>query len=292
MNDNGGCFINTFLILGLLALILTVTYRAAFYSKPEEVSDGNITGGEINNNREIAIAMNRVRFVMKYVEGGTFQMGSADNDAFSDEYPQHSVTLNSFYMGETEVTQELWNAVMGTTIVQQRNKADSSGPLRGVGSNYPMYYVNWYECQEFVQTLNHLSGRHFRLPTEAEWEYAAKGGNRGKGYKFAGSGSLGESAWYSFNSDSTTHPVKSKIPNELGLYDMSGNVWEWCSDRYGSNYYSNSPLDNPQGDNGGRNNVVRGGSWYSKPSYCRLTKRHSLYPYHRNTCYGIRLVMD
>ena len=243
------------------------------------------------SNEDLRFTVNGVSFVMKPVQGGTFNMGSADYDAESDESPVHSVSITSFYMGETEVTQALWQAVMGTNLDQQRNKKGLSEPLRGVGDNYPMYYVNWDECQEFIKKLNQLTGKNFRLPTEAEWEYAARGGNIGTGRKYAGSDFLSDVAWFADNSFTSTHPIKSKGPNELGIYDMSGNVWEWCSDRYSSSYYYTSPYANPQGESSGTTRVLRGGSWYSPLASCRVTKRHKLVSYYRDTCYGFRLVL-
>ena len=259
-----------------------------FLTRPKHSSTPVI---EAQLTKDISIQIGGLSVVMKPIQGGTFQMGSTDYEAESDECPVHSVTVSSFYMCETEVTQALWEAVMQTSVSQQRDRYMSKGPLRGIGANYPMYYVSRYECQDFIQKLNNLTGKQFRLPTEAEWEFAARGGNQGSTYKYAGSSSLDNAAWYSYNSSESSHPVKSKSPNSLGLYDMSGNVWEWCSDGYDSNYYSYSPSNNPQ-CGGGQYSVVRGGSWYSQASFCRVSKRHKLKPEQRDSCYGFRLVME
>ena len=239
--------------------------------KSEEPLEEVVEASSTISTDDLTITANGVSFVMKPVEGGTFQMGSDDSEADSDEKPVHSVTVSTFYMGETEVTQALWNAVMGTTVSQQRDKADKSWPLRGEGDNYPMYYISWNECQEFIRKLNSLTGRSFRLPTEAEWEYAARGGNQSNGYKYAGSNNIGSVAWYDDNSGSKTHAVKGKSPNELGLYDMSGNVWEWCSDWKGS--YSSGSQTNPKGPSSGSGRVLRGGSWNNGARICRVSDR-------------------
>ena len=144
-----------------------------------------------------------------------------DSEAYGDESPVHSVTLSSYYMGETEVTQALWKAVMG------------NNPSRFKGDNLPVENVSWNDCQEFIRKLKQKTGKNFRLPTEAEWEYAARGGKKSNGYKYSGSNNIGSVAWYDDNSSNQIHAVKGKRLNELGLYDMSGNVWEWCSDWYG-----------------------------------------------------------
>ncbi len=229
-----------------------------------------------------------VSFRMVRVDGGTFQMGSNDSDADSDEKPVHQVTLSDYYIGETEVTQALWEAVMGSTVRQQRDKVNTSWSMRGEGPNYPMYFVSWEECQEFVEKLNAQTGRTFRLPTEAEWEYAARGGNKPKGYKYSGSDDIGSVAWYDGNSGNTTHEVKKKQANELGLYDMSGNVWEWCQDRKGD--YSNSAQTNPIGPSSGSNRVYRGGSWYSGARTCRSSYRNYDSPSIRGSL-GFRLAL-
>ena len=226
------------------------------------------------------------------MEGGTFTMGATSeqgSDADSDEKPAHQVALSSYYIGETEVTQALWQAVMGSTVDQQRDKANKEWTLRGVGTNYPMYYISWDECQEFVRKLNSLTGQAFRLPSEAEWEYAARGGNKSQGYKYSGSNTLGNVAWYTDNSGSETHPVKTKSPNELGIYDMSGNVWEWCQDWYGS--YSSSSQTNPTGASSGSNRVNRGGCWTYTAAGCRVARRYGNSPSNRGYGLGFRLAL-
>lgn len=235
---------------------------------------------------------NGVSFMMIRVDGGTFTMGATSeqgSDADSDEKPTHRVTLSGYYIGETEVTQALWEAVMGTSVSDQRDKANKGWSLRGVGSNYPMYYISWDECQEFIRKLNVLTGKSFRLPTEAEWEYAARGGNQSQGYKYSGSNTLGDVAWYDDNSGDETHPVKTKSSNELGVYDMSGNVWEWCADWYGS--YNSSAQTNPTGAASGSFRVFRGGSWSSDAGLCRVTLRSWSAPGSRGGNLGLRLAL-
>ena len=223
---------------------------------------------------------NGVSFTMVYVQGGTFTMGATseqDGDADDWEKPAHSVTLSSYYMGETEVTQELWQAVMG------------SNPSYFKGSNLPVEQVSWEDCQTFVERLNSLTGQQFHLPTEAQWEYAARGGTKSRGYKYSGSHSIDYVGWYTDNSSSKTHPVKSKQPNELGLYDMSGNVWEWCSDWYGS--YSGGSQTNPTGASSGIYRVSRGGSWNSSARDCRVSSRGRGTPSGRRYFLGLRLAL-
>ena len=234
---------------------------------PEETGSGEFT-------------VNGVTFTMLPVEGGTFTMGATSeqgSDAYSDESPTHQVTVSSFYIGKYEVTQELWAAVMG------------SNPSNFSGTNLPVETVSWDDIQTFISKLNELTGRTFRLPTEAEWEYAARGGNKSKGYKYSGSNTIGDVAWYSGNSSSKTHEVGTKAPNELGLYDMSGNVWEWCSDWFGS--YSSSSQTDPTGPSSGSNRVLRGGSWFNNAGYCRVSYRHNYTPSYRYYLYGFRLVL-
>ena len=175
---------------------------------------------------------------MVLVEGGTYMMGNPNGD-WDDEYAEdvpHEVTLSSFYICKYEVTEALWTAVMGSN--------PSKYPS---GDNYPVEQVNWYDCQDFVEKLSELTGRHFRLPTEAEWEYAARGGQRSRGYRYSGSYNLDEIGWHVGNTHRNKKEVGTKKPNELGLYDMTGNVNEWCQDKFGNDYYRHSPTTNPQG---------------------------------------------
>lgn len=223
--------------------------------------------------------VNGVSFNMIAVKGGTFTMGATaeqGSDAYYDENPAHQVTLTGYCIGETEVTQELWQAVMGS------NPSYFTGNLQR-----PVEYVSWNDCQEFIKKLNQLTGKTFRLPTEAEWEYAARGGSQSLGYKYAGSNTIGDVAWYTSNSSSTTHPVKQKQANELGLYDMSGNVWEWCQDWYDS--YSSSSQTNPAGPSSGSYRVLRGGGWDYDATNCRVSDRIYGSPSGRDYYGGLRL---
>lgn len=208
------------------------------------------------------ITVKRVSFNMIHVTGGTFMMGALPNDANAndDEKPAHAVTLSNFFIGETEVTQELWETVMDF------NPSDFTNQ-----DQLPVECVSWNFCQEFIRKLNLLTGMRFRLPTEAEWEFAARGGNESLGYKYSGSNEIGDVAWYDGNSNSTTHPVKQKQANELGIYDMCGNVSEWCSDRYGD--YSSSSQTDPTGSSFGTGRINRGGSWIDLSNDCRSSSR-------------------
>ena len=221
--------------------------------------------------------VNGVQFTMVAVEGGTFTMGATSeqgSDAEEDEKPAHKVTLSDYYIGQTEVTQALWEAVMG------------GNPSRRVGDNLPVEQVSWNDCQEFIRKLNQLTGRQFRLPTEAEWEYAARGGRKSQGYKYAGGNNLNSVAWFYVNGY-YTQPVGTKQANELGIYDMSGNVWEWCSDWYGD--YQLSSQSDPQGPSSGSNRVNRGGGYYNGARYCRVSNRDSDAPDYRGYNLGLRL---
>ena len=234
-----------------------------------------------------------VTFTMVAVEGGTFMMGATSeqgSDAHYGEKPVHQVTLSSYYIGQTEVTQALWKAVMGTTISEQRDKVGTSWSLYGEGDNFPMYYISWDDCQTFVSKLNQLTGKRFRLPTEAEWEYACRGGKKSRGYKYSGSNTIDDVAWYTSNSKRKTHPVATKSPNELGIYDMSGNVYEWCQDWYGS--YSSAAQTNPTGASSGSVRVHRGGGWFNYAKFCRSSDRNGYLPDYRSSNLGLRLVLS
>ena len=232
-----------------------------------------------NGNKTFTV--NGVSFTMVYVQSGNFTMGGTSeqgSDAESDEKPTQSVTLSNYYIGETEVTQGLWEAVMG------------SNPSYYTGdSRRPVENVSWEDCQTFINELNSLSGERFHLPTEAQWEYAARGGSKSHGYKYSGSNSLGNVAWYYDNSANSTHPVKTKSPNELGIYDMSGNVWEWCQDWYGS--YSSGSQTNSTDATNGPDRVRRGGSWINAAGDCRVSNRFNCTPSIRGINLGLRLAL-
>ena len=224
--------------------------------------------------------VNGVSFDMIAVEGGTFTMGATEeqgSDAWSYEKPTHQVTLSSYYIGKTEVTQKLWQAVMG------------SNPSKFTGTNLPVEKVSWDDCKTFIAKLNALTGKNFRFPTEAEWEFAARGGNKSRGYKYCGSNILSDVAWYVDNSDKKTHPVAAKTPNELGIYDMSGNVFEWCNDWYGS--YTSASQTNPTGPGSGSLRVYRGGSWSNLAWGCRVSCRCRNTPSYRYNDLGLRLAL-
>ena len=222
---------------------------------------------------------------MKLVEAGTFQMGSTTGD--SDEAPVHSVTISKdYYMGETEVTQALWEAVTGYSPTSDGYSWSSKD---GLGDNYPAYYISYEDVQSFITELNSLTGENFRMPTEAEWEFAARGGNKSKGYKYCGSNTIGDVAWYSKNTRSKTNAVKTKAANELGIYDMSGNVWEWCSDWYGK--YDSRAQTDPTGPTIGDRRVNRGGGWSYGAGACRCDNRVGSTPSYRDYCLGVRLAL-
>ena len=226
------------------------------------------------------LRVGNVAYNMKRVEGGTFTMGATAemSEPDSDEKPTHQVTLSSYAIGETEVTQALWQAVMG------------NNPSYFKGDDLPVADVSWDDCQTFINKLNTLTGQRFRLPTEAEWEFAARGGNRSHHTKYSGSSSLDEVAWYEDNSGSKTHPVKTKRANELGIYDMAGNVWEWCQDWYGS--YSRRSQSNPTGPGSGSDRVSRGGSWSFTARYCCSSYRNGSTPDYRSSGLGLRLALS
>ena len=217
------------------------------------------------------------------VRAGSFTMGatSEQENPWDDEKPAHRVTLTSdYWMGATEVTQALWKAVMG------------SNPSEFIGDERPVESVSWDDCQAFIEKLNRITGKRFRLPTEAEWEYAARGGGSSRGYQYAGGSNVGNVAWYYGNAGGETHPVGQLRANELGLYDMSGNVWEWCQDWYGKDYYSSGSQTNPTGPSSGSYRVLRGGSWLNFARCCRSSNRGSCTPDNRNSYDGFRLVLS
>ena len=282
------------MLLFPIIIVAVMTTIGVIISKNNNEGENTEIFTEIKyENNTITIPGTDISYKMVFVEGGAFQMGSNDSEAEADEKPVHSVTLSDYYIGETEVTQGLWEAVMGTNIDQQRKKSPNSDiGLVGLGSDYAMYYVSWNDCQEFIEKLNQLTGKSFRLPTEAEWEYAARGGNKSRGYKYSGSNSIGDVAWYVDNSTSMTHPVGTKLPNELGIYDMSGNVYEWCGDKWSYSYYSSSPSLNPTGPiTKDRRYVYRGGCRIHEARRCHVATRNCDSPGSRYTTIGFRLAL-
>jgi formylglycine-generating enzyme len=236
---------------------------------------------------------NPFSFTMRHVEGGTFDMGSDDTDAYGYEKPIHSVSVAEFKMCEYPVTQVLWAIVMHDT--------DMPNPSNFKGENYPVRRVSWDDITNiFLPKLNDMTkdlrpkGSFYRLPTEVEWEFAAKGGKDWSNtpFKYAGSNKLNEVGWHGGNSHSETKPVGLKTPNFLGLYDMSGNVYEWCQDKWHSNYYG-APNDGTAwlGEKEGTIRVLRGGDWYGHAVLCRSTARNGCTPVPSSNM-GFRLVLD
>ena len=226
----------------------------------EEATPAKVTTYEVNG----------VSFDMVEVEGGNYLMGD-DNSSEADEKPAHKETIATFQIGKTEVTQELWQAVMGT------NPSEFTGE-----ANLPVEKVSWADCNTFITKLNEATGKNFRLPTEAEWEYAARGGNKSQGDTYSGGNNIDDVAWYEENSSSKTHPVAKKLPNELGIYDMSGNVWEWTSDKKSSDYNSErtSTLF-----------VIRGGGWSGPATLSRIANRGGNSESYTNGNLGFRLAL-
>lgn len=218
---------------------------------------------------------------MVLVEGGTFEMGGMEvygEQCYPDEFPRHTVSLNDYYIAQYEVTQELYEFVMGYN------------PSHFEGDSLPVDNISWVDAKTFIFELNKMTGKNYRLPTEAEWEFAARGGRWSEGYNYSGGDDIKELGWCDGNSRRRTHQVGTKKPNELGIYDMSGNVYEWCQDRYA--LYKGGEQINPQGPDYGKARVMRGGSWRSEPRNCRNTYRSSEDYESRILNVGIRLAMD
>ena len=241
--------------------------------------------GAVMHPEELEFVVGSCRFKMIKIEGGTFTMGATaeqEDDAYDWERPAHQVTLSDYYIGQTQVTQALWTAVMGW------NHSEFEG------NNLPVEGVSWDDCQSFIEKLNRLLSKklgrkRFALPTEAQWEFAARGGNKSQGYKYAGSNNIDDVAWCDENSGEQTQPVAQKQPNELGLYDMSGNVWEWCQDWHGR--YSSNAQTNPQGPARGSNRVQRGGSFHGYADNCYVSNRSwdtQIFGFYNN---GLRLCL-
>jgi formylglycine-generating enzyme required for sulfatase activity len=261
----------------------------------QDVSPGNnkvILWEPVLENRRLEgwhvnLIVERKLFNMTFISGGTFERGCwvRTGECKDDEKPVHAVTVSSYYMSTTEVTQDQWKSVM------------NNNPSVFKGDDLPVENISWNVIQEFLNKLYQQTGEKYRLPTEAEWEYAARSGGASTGsateYKYAGTNSnFGDYAWYDENSNDKTHPVAQRKPNGLGLYDMSGNVQEWCSDIYDKSYYKNSPAKDPKGAKSGSSCVLRGGSWFMNVAFCRLSNRNFNFPQSRYNDIGFRLAMD
>ena len=239
----------------------------------------NMPREEIASLRK-TFTVGNISFNMIRVDGGTFMMGatSEQKNSSDNEKPEHQVSLSTYYIGETEVTQQLWQVVMGKS------------PSHFIGGQRPVEQVSWKDCQKFIEKLNKKTGLKFRLPTEAEWEFAARGGNRSQGYRYSGSNNLNDVAWVDDNCGGMTHNVKTKQANELGIYDMSGNVWEWCQDRYG--FYNSASQNNPIGPSSGAGRVYRGSGWSYDAGIWHITIRCSSVPENRINNLGLRLALS
>ncbi len=284
----------TYKIFNLIAVLMLSIGFVSCKDEPDT------SGAPENNDFDIFAELEMDEMV--FVEGGTFTMGATSeqgDDYYNDELPTHQVILDSYYIGKYEVTQQLWEYVMAysdTAYDGAKMSTNESGvwlestpsSKYGLGDYYPVYYVSYEDIVNiFIHRLNKITGKTFRLPTEAEWEYAARGGNKSQGYKYSGSNSIGDVAWYYGNS-SLSHQVGTKAPNELGLYDMSGNVEEWCSDWRRS--YTSEPQTNPTGADGGSYRMIRGGSYDSVKRNCRVSFRGGIFPDRRSSIRGFRLV--
>lgn len=224
---------------------------------------------------------------MVFVEGGTFMMGNSAKTAEDEEKPAHKVTVKSFYISKHEVTVAQYKAFCTATKRQM-----PSAPKWGWNDKHPIVNVTWNDAVAYCEWLSKKTGKKYRLPTEAEWEFAARGGKKSKNLKYAGSANIDEVAWYDKNSNKQPQPVGTKQPNELGLYDMTGNVWEWCNDWFLHDYYVKSPAENPQGPAKGNLRVQRSGSWINYFEDNRITIRNANLPTEKDGFFGFRVAMD
>lgn len=272
----------------LMAILALGILLISSSSSPAPTAAGRVLMPQVTNT---------LKYPLTGVDGGSFMMGGTaeqGEDTYDDEFPVHRVTVRDFFIGTYPVTQGLWREVMGSL------PSKITGNMRN--DNFPMIYVSWKNCQEFISKLNRrrsemdlaeFSSWRFRLPTEAEWEYAARGGNKSRGYKYAGSNDIEKVAWYYDGETSYEQVAQVGMlePNELGIYDMNGNVFEWCSDWYDKDYYKNSPTSDPRGPASGSNRVVRGGCYRNLPWHCRVSARDGMSPDAADNCFGFRLVL-
>ena len=301
---NGDGIVNQHDVMTLIEYLLSGDGSGVVLDNAEVYQDGrvnidDVTGlidlllrGQSQVGQVRSFTVGGVTFNMVVVEGGTFAMGATveqGDDMWEDEMPVHQVAISTYCIGQTEVTQALWQAVMGVNPSYFTSALGYDDDLQR-----PVEWVSWDDCQEFIAELNRVTGMAFRLPTEAEWEFAARGGNESNGYEYAGSNVADDVAWYWIGQSTSpqgvgTHPVASKLPNELGLYDMSGNVWEWCQDWYGS--YDGEMQDNPCGPTVGEFKVYRGGGWVHDARYCRVSSRNYGPLHYTAFSLGLRLAL-
>ena len=274
-NGNMGKKIVNILTIALLLIVVTVGKAATVA----------VTACSNDTTQRIVPLSHSAEPEMVFVEGGIFTMGCSNgSECYPEELPQRQVTLNGFKMAKYLVTQKQWVSIMDTN------------PSYHKGDDLPVEQVSWLDVQVFIAKLNEITGKNYRLATEAEWEYAARGGKNSKGYKYSGSDNLDEIAWYILNSENKTHPVGTKKPNELGIYDMTGNLWEWCNDWYGA-YTNELPneipymLTDPQGATMGSSRVIRGGRWECPARFCRVSYRRSANPEIPSNKVGFRIVL-
>lgn len=246
------------------------------------INDLVVQWGSDELSDDVKNAVREIVTSMTFIEGGIFTMGSSGDAFFSDEQPAHRVTVSDFYIANVTVTQKQWEALMGTNILWNDNF--------GKGDDYPANFVSYDQALLFISRLNKCSGLKFRLPTEAEWEYAAIGGRKSKGYDYSGSDEADNVAWHRGNAGSKMHPSSQLAPNELGLYDMSGNLYEWCSDWYGD--YTQANETNPIGPLMGNKRVVRGGSFTYDAEFSRCKARNRLSETNQSVAVGLRLVIS
>jgi formylglycine-generating enzyme required for sulfatase activity len=268
----------------VLLLTVSVFAQSTAHADSTKVKKTHSTKSAAPVKPVLAELVRSIESKMVLIEGGKFMMGcSNENDTacYYWEKPSHTVTVSNFYLSKFQVTQLEWETLVGDKPWFSKDCAEC-----------PVENVSWYDAQLFISKLNQLTGKFYRLPTEAEWEYAARGGNKSKGFVYAGDNNANNVAWNEKNSGKQSHPVGKKQANELGLYDMSGNVWQWCQDGFDEAYYSHSPADNPTGPVKSLHRVVRGGSWWSENDKCRVSNRDRYPADARDDDVGFRLARD
>lgn len=275
------------LLVGGLSLLVGALFAYVFWfyfiRETETHREQIVPEVKIEKKADRTFTVNGCTFTMKYVKGGDFMMGATAEQmqSWPDEKPAHHVIIDDYYIGETEVTQELYKAVMGENPSQFKGN-----------DQCPVENVSWVDCQNFVEALNRETGEEFCLPTEAQWEYAARGGEHAESLIYSGGDDIDEVGWHKGNSGGKTHAVKTKRPNALGIYDMTGNVMEWCNDYFGK--YSTATQENPTGPsyNYDEKHVIRSGAWCFAAKHCRLTNRSGDKEFSKSYCSGFRIAMQ